>query len=237
MGEELLGLSILGALFAFISSSYLASIFTGYLLGKKRILSVRWFFKRRGYLTDPLSRKIHKWLTRHLMSSVVSEKWLNVFLLILLNNLLLGAFVLRTIYGVVFVLPYILTVWEGLGQGVVFSKYTKPNLIFLFEFGGYLFATLAGMSLGFSLLFSLQVGVEALLVTLKNMVYIYVAVIAFLSLGALLETLFMRKSKLPEELKINIDESNFEELLKDAVKRMLERLEANESELANNSNQ
>ena len=188
------------SLFTFILSSYLVSILAGYVLSRTNVLNIRWFMRKRKFLTDPLSKKAHKILYNRLILHIVSREWLEVCLLILLNNLLLGAFVLRTIYGLTIVLPYILTVWEGLGQGVVFSK-TKPNLIFFFEFSGYLFATLAGMSLGLSLVLSIWEGIRIFIATLKNLLYIYSVVAVLLSLGALLETIFMKKlgpPKVPE---------------------------------------
>jgi len=133
------------------------------------------------------------------MPSIVNGKWVKVFLLIFLNNLLLGAFVPRTIYGMIFILPYLLTVWEGLGQGVLFSKtYHRKsplNPAIFFEFGGYLFAILAGMNLGLSLLLPSQAGrTEAFMMAWKDVVCIYPIVVIFLVLGATSETLLLKNS-------------------------------------------
>jgi len=146
------------------------------------------------------------------MPSIVNGKWVKVFLLIFLNNLLLGAFVPRTIYGMIFILPYLLTVWEGLGQGVLFSKtYHRKsplNPAIFFEFGGYLFAILAGMNLGLSLLLPSQAGrTEAFMMAWKDVVCIYPIVVIFLVLGATSETLLLKKLKLPKGVKFDADKA------------------------------
>ena len=146
------------------------------------------------------------------MPNIANGKWVKVCLLIFLNNLLLGAFVPRTLYGIIFILPYLLTVWEGLGQGVVFSKiYPKKNplnLITFFEFGGYIFATLAGMDLGLSLLLLSQAGsTEVFILIWKDVIYIYPLVIIFLFLGSVLETFLLKKFKFPKGMKFDADKA------------------------------
>lgn len=199
-------------LFALILSSYLISMFTGYLLGKRKVLSVQQFTKRREYLIDPLTKRAKRWMDGHLMQTISDGKWVRVCLLIFLNNLILGAFVPRTLYGIIFVLPYFLTVWEGMGQGVVFSKtYSKNkplNFVFFFEFGGYLLATLAGINVGLSLLLPSHVGIaEAFIMAWKDVVYIYPVVVTFLLLGAVSETLLLKGLKLPIGAKFDADKA------------------------------
>ena len=201
-----------GLLFALILLSYLISILIGYLLGKRKVLNIQQFTERREYLIDPLTKRVKKWMDGHLMPGIVNGEWVKVFLLIFLNNLLLGAFVSRTLYGMIFILPYLLAVWEGLGQGALFSnayhKKSPLNPAIFFEFGGYLFATLAGMNLGLSLLLPSRAGrTEAFMMAWKDVVYIYPIVVIFLVLGAISEALLLKKLKLPKGVKFDADKA------------------------------
>ncbi|MDZ7292024.1 MAG: stage II sporulation protein M [candidate division KSB1 bacterium] len=198
----------LGLLFIIVLSLYLASLLIGFWLGKKGTLDIVWWLerkKRRTFLTDPLTVRIHQWLDKYKMSSLKHKKWFRFGLLIFLNNLLLVAFISRTLYGIIFVIPLFLTIWGGLWQGVSFSNPlvakplgskldVKPVLTGVFEFGGYIVATVGGVNFGLSFFKNSQNVVASLVVALKDLVYIYPVVVLFLLLGAYFETSLIKSS-------------------------------------------
>lgn len=76
-----------------------------------------------------------------------------------LFNLTMGAFLSTTVPGVVFFLPYLITVFRAWVVGVVFYGTTPTPLhlaifygTFILEFGGYVFSSAAGINIGLALL-------------------------------------------------------------------------------------
>jgi hypothetical protein len=115
----------LGLLFVIVLSLYLASLLVGFWLGKKGVLDIVWLLERKkkgSFLTDPLTVRIQQKLNKYKMRSLKHRKWFRFGLLIFLNNLVLVAFISRTLYGVVFFIPLFLTIWGGVWQGVSLSN-------------------------------------------------------------------------------------------------------------------
>ena len=72
-----------------------------------------------------------------------------LFILIFLNNLILVVIVSRVLYGVIFFIPLLLNIWTGFAQGTFFSKKNSAVAVpLVFEFAGYIFASVVGISLG-----------------------------------------------------------------------------------------
>ncbi len=200
-------LHYLGVIFAVTLASYLIAVLFGFALGRRGTLSLSRFVNLRERVTDPLTRWIHSWMRPRKLRSISQRKWSLLFLLIFLNNLLLVAFIGRTVYGVIFLVPYVLIILQGLAEGVAHAQFGKgPNLMTISEFGGYLFASVAGINLGLSLLSSLiKSSVIPILAALEEMAYIYVIVGVFLCVGALLETSFLKTADLPDVSQADLD--------------------------------
>lgn len=206
---------------------YLASMLIGWLLGKKGVLDIVWFMKRRQkgkILTDPLTVKMQHWLDKYKMNSLKHKKWFRFGALIFVNNFVFVAFISRTVYGIIFVIPVFLTIWGGLAQGVALSNSMVPKLdmksalMGIFEFGGYIFATVAGVNLGLSFFKNGQSIVSSFVVALHDLIYIYPIVVLFLMLGACLETSFIKMSAHKIDPNFDFDR----EKMREAALRMLQ---------------
>lgn len=114
-------------------------------------------------------------------------------------NLLFGAFVSTTLFGVLFFLPYLLAVWRGFLIGMLFygldSGAPLNSVIFygtvLFEFGAYSISCAIGTDLGLTLLAPGRKGagsrVEALKIWFAGAKKLYLLIFILLLFGAVWE--------------------------------------------------
>lgn len=210
-------------IFWWVLAFYFLPMLIGFLLGRKRSISVGRMSEIGKRFADPISIKAHNWLIKYKLNSVKNGKWLSLSLLIFLNNLLLGAFVSRIIYGIIFIIPLFLTAWTGFGHGVVFSRpQGRASLVWFFEFGGYLLATVIGVSIGISILVAIIKGSRVML----NIPWNYAGLmVLFLFTGAALETLSLKKASKNLDLS-GIEQFDFEKQRIEMVKQIDEERKA-----------
>lgn len=115
-----------------------------------------------------------------------------------LFNLIFGAFLETTAPGIVFFVPYLITVFRAWVVGVIFYG-TTPTLLhllvfygtFILEFGGYVFSSAAGINIGLSILNPAWKGketrAEALKTAMTDMKLLFVMAATLLFLGAVWE--------------------------------------------------
>lgn len=115
-----------------------------------------------------------------------------------LFNLTVGAFLSTTIPGIIFFLPYIITVLRAWVVGVIFYGATTSTLhllvfygTFVLEFGGYVFSSAAGINIGLAILNPAWKGKETRLIALKAAIndaaLLFVIAATLLFLGAVWE--------------------------------------------------
>ena len=173
--------------------SYLAAIGVGRILARRGHPGLAWLREKGRYAADPVSRWLHVWSRKPKERCVRRGSELGVTLLIFANNLVLGALVTKTLYGVIFIIPYLTTVWAGLVQGTLMyrPKQKGHNLldaVVFLEFGGYVVAAAGGINLGLSLIFSLlQRSMDPLILAVRELGPIYAVVAVMLLAGAFLE--------------------------------------------------
>jgi hypothetical protein len=116
-----------------------------------------------------------------------------------------------------------LTAWTGFGHGVLFSSPKgRASIVWFFEFGGYLLATVIGVSIGISILVSIIKGSQVML----NIPWNYaVLMVLFLFTGAALETLFLKKASKNLDLS-RIEQFDFEKQRKEIAKQIDEERKA-----------
>ncbi len=144
---------------------------------------------------------------RGLLAPYLSLKILYTFLF----NLIFGAFLSTTIPGIIFFLPYMTAISRSLLVGILFYGVDRDPITalifygtFFFEFGGYCFSSAVGMDLGLSLLFPGRKGKtsrkEAVMVSLRDGMMLYVLVVIFLFIGAVWEMSWLHFVGFPEGL-------------------------------------
>lgn len=113
-------------------------------------------------------------------------------------NLIVGAFLSTTLPGIIFFLPYLITVFRAWIVGVLFYG-TMPTSLhmalfygtFILEFGGYVFSSAAGINIGLSLLNpawkAKETRIEAVKTAIEDAKLLFVFVATFLFLGAVWE--------------------------------------------------
>lgn len=115
-----------------------------------------------------------------------------------LFNLMVGALASTTIPGIIFFLPYLITVFRAWVVGVIFYGITTTPLHFVIfygtlvlEFGGYVFSSAAGMNIGLAILNPAWKGKETRLLSFKSAVsdavLLFVFAATLLFLGAVWE--------------------------------------------------
>ena len=115
-----------------------------------------------------------------------------------LFNLTIGAFLSTTVPGIIFFLPYIITVLRAWVVGVIFYGVTTTPMhfvvfygTFILEFGGYVFSSAAGINIGLAILNPAWKGKETRLLSFKSAVndaaLLFVIAATLLFLGAVWE--------------------------------------------------
>lgn len=113
-------------------------------------------------------------------------------------NLIVGAFLSTTLPGIIFFLPYVITVFRTWIVGVIFYGTMPTNLhmaifygTFILEFGGYVFSSAAGINIGLSLLNpawkAKETRIEAVKIAVEDARLLFVFVATLLFLGAVWE--------------------------------------------------
>ncbi|ACL69024.1 hypothetical protein [Halothermothrix orenii] len=204
--------------FLWVLAFYFLPMVVGFILGKIKTISLTKISEIGYKLGDPVTTKIHNWSRKYKLLSIKNGHWLLLFLLIFLNNLILVAFVRRIFYGIIFVIPLLLTAWTGFGHGVLFSKPKGRAgiLLIFFEFGGYLFATVIGVKIGICILISLISNNQPVISIPWD--YVLPAVV-FLMIGAAIETLSIKAASKNMDLN-NIDKINFEQRRAEIAKQI-----------------
>ena len=111
-------------IFRWVLAFYFLPMIIGFLMGRKRFISVARMSEIGKWFMDPITIKAHNWLRKYKMTSVKNGKWLSLFLLIFLNNLLLAAFVSRIIYGIIFIIPLF---FNGLDWFWSWGSFSSPK--------------------------------------------------------------------------------------------------------------
>jgi hypothetical protein len=229
------GLRVLVAISTTMLASYLLSMLVGYILARRGILHTSLFVRNAHRLSDPWTPRVHAWMRKYKTACMRRGNWGGLLLLILLNNLVLGAFIGGTLYGLVFFPPYVIAVWRGLAQGTLSSRMRPRPRSFLaaapmLEFIGYLLAGAVGVNLGLSLLSSVAARIPTpFFAACKAAAHTYPLVAVLLALGALFEIAFLVKmSRLPgaREKMVQVD---LEECVREYVRRMGEEPSSAES--------
>ena len=200
-------------IFILVLIFYFVPLIIGFFLGKKKVVNTSDISEIGKNLADPVTKKIHNWSRKYKMLSIKNENWGLLFILILLNNLVLAAFITKIFYGIIFLIPLLLTAWEGFGHGVVFSKPKARGGIILtfFEFGGYLFATVIGVKFGLKLFYTIFFNKQLII----NISWLYVwLTIGFLVVGAFIESLSIKAVSKKVDLS-DIDKTDFKKRRKE----------------------
>lgn len=126
------------AMFFLVLGFYLVPMVIGYILGLFRVVNVVKIHELGKKLGDPLTTKIHNWSRKYIKSSLKDGNWLLLFFTIFLNNLILVALISRIVYGVIFIIPLLLTAWARFRTGGSFfqGKGKIRDIIIVFRIRG-----------------------------------------------------------------------------------------------------
>ncbi len=207
-------------IFILVLIFYFVPLIIGFFLGKKKVVNTSDISEIGKNLADPVTKKIHNWSRKYKILCIKNENWGLLFILILLNNLVLAAFITKIFYGIIFLIPLLLTTWEGFGHGVVFSRPKARGGIILtfFEFGGYLFATVIGVKFGLKLFDTIFFNKQLII----EIPWLYVwLTIGFLVVGALIESLSIKAVSKKVDLS-DIDETDFKKRRKEIAEYLEE---------------
>jgi hypothetical protein len=109
--------------------TYFTSLLIGYITGtltKIKVSSIRSFITK---LYDPISVGLKKRLHVDFQKNIKEQRRIRLFTTIFLNNLIFSALISRTLYGLLFFYPYVLTIIGNFNQGIVFSRIKMPWLL------------------------------------------------------------------------------------------------------------
>lgn len=177
---------------------YAAACGVGRVMGRRGVLHFEQFAALRDRLTDPLTTRVHRLLLPFKMQCIVRKRWRRLFLLILINNLVLAAFVQRTLYGITVIVPFVLVVLQGLTRGVAGVGSGRGwRTVEFCEFGAYLLASAVGIHLGWCVLSWLcGIAVDPAAWTGVGPACVYGVIVTLLLVAALCETSYLKRSGL-----------------------------------------
>lgn len=168
---------------------YVLSLLVGILIGKRQKVKIQWLIDNKKYFIDPFSFRFKKIFDKNLGKQIENRNRLKVFLILFLNNFLIGAFITRTLYGVVFFIPILFVLWEGFAHGLIYSKFRELNRIYYLETVGYLIASVAGTKIGINLLEYFFYDLNNFSITsFMDLILLYPVVFVLIFLGAAFET-------------------------------------------------
>jgi hypothetical protein len=206
------------SIFLVYAVTYALCIFLGYILGKFTGIKVSTLRTITSKLYDPITVRIKKMIHIDFNQDIKKRKTVKMFSIIFLNNLLLAAFISRTIYGCIFFYPYIITVFGSFNQGIVLSRTGFINPVLFLEFLSYLIAATAGTNIGINLMGYIFYGHELIQPVLKSL-SLYFYIIPILAFHTAIEVRFLTKFKIPENIPIDINKTREEMLRKlDGIK-------------------
>jgi len=113
-------------------------------------------------------------------------------------NLIFGAFFSTTVMGLTIVVPYVIAVWRSFVIGILFygmDSSPLQSLVFygtaILEFSAYSFSSALGTDIGLSLFFPGRKGTtsrrEAVRITMREGLWLYVFVVILIFIGAIWE--------------------------------------------------
>ena len=128
---------------------YLLPMFLGYFLKKNYDIKINTLNNISQGLSDPITKKIHKFFLKKKNEFTEKKKKIIPFLIDLIDKFILVALITRVIYAFVFIIPIFLTIWSGFASGVLFST-SKNRISFsvILEEIAYIFASVVGLSFG-----------------------------------------------------------------------------------------
>lgn len=217
---------ILYSVLLIVISLYAISVLIGFFLAKNGIINMEWFVKTRRTLTDPMTIKLKNWLDKYKTISMKDKNWFRFWALIFVNNFLIVAFISRTFYGLLVILPIYFTIRQGLSHGILLLKpmSSKPEsktiLISIFEFGAYFFATAVGINFVLSFIRNSANLATSMAIALNDFIYAYPIIVLLLMLGAFLETLWLKTTMSNFELPPDF---NIEKAREQALKMLKNR--------------
>lgn len=193
--------------------SYIFSVLIGYILGKFtkiKVSSVRAIIIK---LYDPFTVKLKNKIHKNFTNNIKKQKREVIFLTIFFNNLIFGALITRTLYGIIFFYPYLLTLAGGFNQGIVLSRINFINPLLLLEFLAYLIAGTAGTYIGLHLILSFIHNINLFLIIITSLSLYPYYIIPILIIHTLIEVRLITMFKIPEGIEMDISTTR-EEILK-----------------------
>ena len=125
------------------------SVFIGFITGSQHDINIKSSSVIEQRLVDPLTAKIERWLWNYKYNFLKNKRWTFVFVMIFLKKIIIITLITRVVYGLVFIIPLLLTIWIGFSQGVNLSDpQGKITFTLFMDNIGYLLGSVLGIKFG-----------------------------------------------------------------------------------------
>ena len=180
-------------IFIFLLILYSVPLLVGYFLKKSNNdIKVKGLNIIEQKLADPITIKLYDKTQRVKKIMLLNEKYLLLFLVIVFQRLLI-ALITRVLYGVIFIIPIFLTIWNGFSRGVLLES-NKKNISskLLIDDFIYILASVVGINFG-SQIFSIFLLEEKmnLKISLNYLIYTIILIVIIV----IIETIFIIKKE------------------------------------------
>ena len=180
-------------IFIFLLILYSVPLLVGYFLKKSYSnIKINGLNIIEQKLADPITIKLYEKTKRVKKIMLLNEKYLLLFLVIVFQRLLI-ALITRVLYGVIFIIPIFLTIWNGFSRGVLLES-NKKNISskLLIDDFIYILASVVGINFG-SQIFSIFLLEEKmnLKISLNYLIYTIILIVIIV----MIKTIFIIKKE------------------------------------------
>ncbi|MGM0410685.1 MAG: hypothetical protein ACQEQF_07950 [Bacillota bacterium] len=101
-------------------------------------------------LADPLTLKLYQKIKNSKEKKLKNKNYFSLIILLLFEKIFLELLIIRVLYGIIFVIPIFINIWNGFSKGVLFYK-SNLSILKLIEDISYIMASVFGINIGINI--------------------------------------------------------------------------------------
>lgn len=164
--------------FIFLFILYFIPFFLGNIIVKSNHkIKIKGISLLEQNLADPFTIKFYQTIRDTKRKKRKNKKYFSLILLLLFEKIFLEILIIRMFYGLIFVIPIFINIWNGFSKGVLFYK-NNLSFSYLIEDISYMMASIIGINIGINLFDYLFLGKN--IIFNINLSYLYLSIIFIL---------------------------------------------------------
>ena len=137
--------------FVFLLILYFLPYFLGNIIVKSNHkIKIKGISLLEQKIADPLTLKIYKVIRKINKKNLDNRNYFYYMFLLLFEKIFLEILIIRVFYGIIFIVPIFINIWNGFSKGVLYHK-KDLNFLYLLEDISYIMASIVGINFGINL--------------------------------------------------------------------------------------